>query len=99
MATDDFETETLGRLRRIETRLTRYLVRAGHEHGARLPVRIDHEIHAPGYYTTLADLLDTVPESLRGGRFDVLVDGYSIASLITSEVRHADTGSPVLPGV
>ena len=92
MSDSDDIKEAVTRLRRIETRLTRFLTETGHETGARMPFLVMDEIVAPGYHTTLSGLLSTIPADRRapGAAFDVIIDGAHVATLFPSE---ADDGA------
>ena len=66
MGDSDKLDEAVTRLRRIETRLTRYLSAIGHDTGARKVTRVREDLIAPGYHTTLSDLFSMVGPTERG---------------------------------
>lgn len=79
--------ETVARVRRIETRLTRYLTDIGSETGARKPFRDHNIVTAPGYHSTLSDLFSTIGPAERGlgKEFHVFIDGVRVATLYPVE--------------
>jgi len=58
--------EVVDRTRRIETRLTKFMVAQGFETGARKPVwsEGDHSIVVPNASTSLADCIEAFPAEL-----------------------------------
>ena len=84
--------ETVARLRRIETRLTRYLSNVGCETGARKVTRVREDLIAPGYHSTLSDLFSTIGPTERGigKEFFVYVDGVHIATLYPVSTDHEE---------
>jgi len=84
--------EAVTRLRRIETRLTRYLTSLGSDTGARMPVFTRNgEIEAPGFHVTLADMLATVPPSDRHAYdgIPVFINGVEVATLYPADADAA----------
>ena len=55
--------EIQDRLRRIETRLTKYMQERGFETQVQKPVWRDGEIHIPSLDVRLKDILEAVPDS------------------------------------
>ena len=84
--------EAVARLRRIETRLTRYLSDTGHETGARKVARVRDDLIAPGYHTTLSDLFSMIGPAERsfGGEFFVYVDDVHVATLYPVSTDHEE---------
>lgn len=87
----DYTTESvqeiLARTRRIETRLTRYIADHNGETGARKPILSVDTVVAPGFFATVADLVDAVPMHQRepGKGFDVVINGKTLATIYPSE--------------
>lgn len=75
------EDEMVHRLRRIETRLTKFLTAIGHETGALKPERDGNAVHVPGYYTALSDILALIPPEDRPCKLDVYLEHRCIATV------------------
>lgn len=69
------------RMRRVETRLTKYIEAQGVDTGARKPHMEHGDMIAPGYFCTLADLFDNVPREVqtRGEAVEVMVGDRRVA--------------------
>lgn len=83
MSIDDTLKSIERRTCRIETRLTKHIAATGGDTGGRRPMLSGDEIIAPGYFCTIADLMDVVPSGRGGEQFPVKIDGKVVATLHT----------------
>lgn len=75
--------EIAARGKRIETRLTKYLISVGFESGSRLPFWLNNEVHVPTPSASLQDILQVIPPGWLDKVDDVPVvhDGKLLATL------------------
>lgn len=78
---DDISKEILDRVRRIETRFTRYLIQRGFDTGAEGPKMVGGFISIPSPDCRLKDILDVIPHHLRHEPIDVFVGPDHIATM------------------
>ena len=79
----EFRRETSDRLRRLETRLTRYMEWAGFDTEVRRPVFRDPErLDIPTDATSIRDCLATIPKGAQDRMIDVFHKGALIATII-----------------
>jgi len=85
MSYDTPEDEMVHRLRRIETRLTKFLTVNGLDTGALKPERVGEAVQVPGYYTALSDILALVPPEERPCSVPVFLGSRYIGTIHASE--------------
>lgn len=76
----DFEKEIVDRLRRIETRFTKYLESRGFDTGVKRPVFRDGEVIIPSLSCSLRDILSAVPDG-HLGEIQVIFDDIEVCAV------------------
>ncbi len=80
----DLLQEAVDRMRRVETRLTKFLVSIGFDTGVRQPIWNDGVIEVPSPACSLVDILSVVPDDVDA---DTLVDVTHRGRLLGSVIK------------